>query len=83
MHLWICGQKTSEAKSSWFKSLRVHFHCKAIFIQRENPALPVRDECSDTVSEPRTEQGVNESKLSFAHQNSSISEDGSESRQPR
>ena len=52
----------------------------AILIQRENSALPVRDECSDTSSEPRTEQGVNESKLSFAHQKSSISEDGSESR---
>jgi hypothetical protein len=52
----------------------------SILIQRENPTPPVSDECSDAQSEPRNEQGVNESKLSFAHQKSKISEDGRESR---
>jgi|GEM_PF-2656081 len=33
-----------------------------ILIQRENPALPVSDECSDTQSEPRNEQGGSESR---------------------
>jgi hypothetical protein len=54
-----------------------------ILIQRGNPALPVSDECSDGQSEPRNEQGVNESKLSFARQKSKISEDGRESRKLR
>ena len=52
----------------------------AILIQRGNPVLPVSDECSDAQSEPRNEQGVTESKLSFAHQKSKISENGWESR---
>ena len=34
----------------------------AILIQRENPALPVSDECSDALSEPRSEQGGSESR---------------------
>ncbi|AYM00312.1 hypothetical protein PhiH1_330 [Halobacterium phage phiH] len=34
----------------------------AILIQRENPALPVSDECSDAQSEPRSEQGGSESR---------------------
>ena len=29
----------------------------SILIQRENPAIPVSDECSDAQSEPRSEQG--------------------------
>ncbi|MFC7072680.1 hypothetical protein ACFQJ7_06760 [Halovenus rubra] len=29
----------------------------AILIQRENPVLSAKDECSDRLSEPRTEQG--------------------------
>ena len=33
-----------------------------ILIQRENPTLPVSDECSDTQSEPRSEQGGSESR---------------------
>jgi hypothetical protein len=33
-----------------------------ILIQRENPALPAKDECSDALSEPRTEQGGSESR---------------------
>ena len=32
-----------------------------ILIQRENPALPMSDGCSDARSEPRSKQGVNES----------------------
>jgi len=35
---------------------------RAYLIQRESPALPVRDECSDPLSEPRTEQGGRESR---------------------
>ena len=34
----------------------------SILIQRENPALPVSDECSDAQSEPRSEQGGSESR---------------------
>ena len=34
----------------------------AILIQRENPALPVSDVCSDAQSEPRSEQGGSESR---------------------
>ena len=34
----------------------------AILIQRENPALPAKDECSDALSEPRTEQDGSESR---------------------
>ncbi|QSG07933.1 hypothetical protein HSR122_0526 [Halapricum desulfuricans] len=34
----------------------------AILIQRENPALPAKDERSDAQSEPRTEQGGSESR---------------------
>jgi len=34
----------------------------SILIQRENPALPAKDECSDAQSEPRTEQGESESR---------------------
>jgi len=37
-----------------------HWFDRTILIQRENPALPVSDECSDAQSEPRSEQGVNE-----------------------
>jgi hypothetical protein len=33
-----------------------------IFKQRENPALPVSDERSDVLSEPRSEQGGSESR---------------------
>lgn len=33
-----------------------------ILSQRGNPALPVRDECSDLSSEPRTEQGGEEAR---------------------
>ena len=31
-------------------------------IQRENAALPAKDECSDALPEPRTEQGGSESR---------------------
>jgi len=34
----------------------------SILIQRENPALPAKGECSDALSEPRTEQGGSESR---------------------
>ena len=33
-----------------------------ILIQRENPALPAKDECSDALLESRTEQGGSESR---------------------
>jgi len=39
---------------------RHHFEYP-ILVQRENPALPAKDECSDALSEPRTEQGGSES----------------------
>ncbi len=38
------------------------FSIGAILIQRENPALPAKDERSDAQSEPRTEQGGSESR---------------------
>ena len=50
-------------------------------IQRESPALTVRRECSDPLSEPNAEQGVDKSLRDlFAHQKSEISGDGRESR---
>jgi len=56
----------------------------SILIQRGNPALSVSDECSDRASEPRNGQGVDKSRSDlFAHQKSSISGDGRESRKLR
>ncbi len=43
-------------------NLNLAVSSRTILIQRENPALPAKDERSDALSEPRTEQGGSESR---------------------